>query len=492
MSPGATNSVRTNLATFPLVWLNEVQPNNVTGLQDNFGDRDPWVELYNSGTNSVDLSTYYLSDNYTNLLRWPFPGSTTITQGQYRLVWLDNEPGEASGANLHASFRASSTNGSVILTKVSGSVTSIVDYLNYSPINNDRSFGAFPNGTPTKRQVFYFATPGGTNNSTWPAVPITINEWMASNTGTLVDSADGHYDDWFELHNAGPTPVNLAGYTLTDNLTNKTQFVIPSGYSVPANGYLLVWADNDSSQNSTNDPRLHANFALSKGGEAIGLYAPDLSPVDTVTFGAQTNDVSQGRWPDGNSGSYYFMTTATPGLANVLGNVTNQPPVLGFIPDNTVYQGSPLSFTATATDPDSGQTKTFSLDPGAPATAFINPSSGVFNWTPSVSDFAGDHFLTVRVTDNGTPPLSDTKIIKITVLTPPVLQLTSILHNGNGSVTFSWATQPQRMYRILYKTNLTQAVWNTLADVPSTGTTLSLTDDTTTDQQRYYRIQLLP
>ncbi len=491
-TPGATNSVRTNLAAFPLVWLNEVQPNNITGLQDNFGDRDPWVELYNSGTNSVDLSTYYLSDNYTNLLRWPFPGSTTITQGQYRLVWLDNEPGETSGVNLHASFRASSTNGSVILTKVSGSVTSIVDYLNYSPINNDRSFGAFPNGTPTKRQVFYFATPGGTNNSTWPAVPITINEWMASNTGTLVDSADGHYDDWFELHNAGPTPVNLAGYTLTDNLTNKTQFVIPSGYSVPANGYLLVWADNDSSQNSTNDPRLHANFALSKGGEAIGLYAPDLSPVDTVTFGAQTNDVSQGRWPDGNSGSYYFMTTATPGLANVLGNVTNQPPVLGFIPDKTVYQGSPLSFTATATDPDSGQTKTFSLDPGAPATAFINPSSGVFNWTPSASDFAGDHFLTVRVTDNGTPPLSDTQIIKITVLTPPVLQLTSILHNGNGSLTFSWATQPQRTYRILYKTNLTQAVWNTLADVPSTGITLSLTDDTTTDQQRYYRIQLLP
>ena len=122
-----------------------------------------------------------------------------------------------------------------------------------------------------------------------------INEWMAANTGSVSDPADGHFDDWFELFNAGPTPVDLSGYTLTDTLTNKTLFTIPTGYSVPAGGYLLVWADQDTSQNTTNSPDLHAGFKLSQAGEAIGLFAPDGTTIDTVTFGVQTNDVSQGR-----------------------------------------------------------------------------------------------------------------------------------------------------------------------------------------------------
>ena len=55
-----------------------------------------------------------------------------------------------------------------MLTRVSGSVTTIVDYLNYTPINNDRSYGAFADGTPARRQKFYYATPGATNNNTFP------------------------------------------------------------------------------------------------------------------------------------------------------------------------------------------------------------------------------------------------------------------------------------------------------------------------------------
>ncbi len=52
-TPGAPNSVLTNLPPFPLVWLNEIQPTNVTGIADAFGEKDPWVELFNSGTNDI-------------------------------------------------------------------------------------------------------------------------------------------------------------------------------------------------------------------------------------------------------------------------------------------------------------------------------------------------------------------------------------------------------------------------------------------------------
>ncbi|PYK99901.1 MAG: hypothetical protein DME19_07015, partial [Verrucomicrobia bacterium] len=377
-TPGAPNSVRASLAAFPLVWLNEIQPNNLSGPQDNFGDRDPWVELYNSGVAAVDLSGFYLSDNYTNLVRWPFPAGTTINPGQFRLVWLDNEPGETSGANLHANFRASSTNGSVVLTKVSGSVTSIVDYLNYQPIGNDRSYGAFPDGTSTKRRNFYYPTPGAANSNAWPAFPITINEWMAGNSGTITDPADSHFDDWFELYNAGPTPVDLSGFTLTDDLTATNNWTVPNGTVIPSGGYLLVWADGETGQSGYSGADLHAGFKLSLGGEAIGLYAPNGALVDSVTFGQQTNDISQGRWPDGNSGQFYFMTAPTPRAANTIGTASNSPPVLAAIGNKSASEIALVTFTASATDPNSGQALTFTLDPGAPPGAAINSSSGVF------------------------------------------------------------------------------------------------------------------
>jgi hypothetical protein len=109
-----------------------------------------------------------------------------------------------------------------------------------------------------------------------------------------------------------PGNVDLTGYSLTDTFGNKTKYRVPAGYSVPAGGFLHVWADEDhNSQNSTNSADLHVNFRLALGGDAIGLYSPSGETVDEVTFGQQTNDVSQGRWPDG-AANLYYMSTPTP------------------------------------------------------------------------------------------------------------------------------------------------------------------------------------
>src|SRR5205814_1912772 len=78
-------------------------------------------------------------------------------------------------------------------------------------------------------------------------------------------------------------------------------------------------------------------------------------------------------------------------------------------------EGSQLLFTATATDPDSGQTLTYRLDPGAPPGASINANSGVFLWTPTEAQGPGIYSVTVRVTDNGSPALGDSETISITV-----------------------------------------------------------------------------
>jgi len=89
---------------------------------------------------------------------------------------------------------------------------------------------------------------------------------------------------------------------------------------------------------------------------------------------------------------------------------TNRSPVLTAIGNKTVTQGSTLMFKANATDPD-GDGFTFSLV-SPPAGASIS-SAGNFTWTPSVAP--GDYPVTVKVTDNGTPVLTDQETITISV-----------------------------------------------------------------------------
>src|SRR5262249_48194677 len=160
--------------------------------------------------------------------------------------------------------------------------------------------GSFPDGQATLRQILYYPTPGTTNNNSPGPLGILINEWMAANATTLVDPADGKHDDWFELYNPNATAIDLSNYTLTDNPTNTVRWPIPAGTTIGPHAFLLVWSDNNTNQNNPTNADLHTNFKLSKDGDEIAVFAPDGQLVDYIGFGAQIDDVSEGRWPDGS------------------------------------------------------------------------------------------------------------------------------------------------------------------------------------------------
>lgn len=156
-----------------------------------------------------------------------------------------------------------------------------------------------------------------TGSETWAA--LVINEWMASNPieSGILDPADGKADDWFELYNPTSAPVSLDGWYLSDDPSDLLQFPIPNGFTIPAKGHLLVWADGEISQ---NDPatrqEIHASFKLSADGDSIILSAPNASEIDRVDFGAQTPGVARLRRSDGDA-NFTYSLQATPGLANV-------------------------------------------------------------------------------------------------------------------------------------------------------------------------------
>lgn len=130
---------------------------------------------------------------------------------------------------------------------------------------------------------------------------LVINEFMASN-GAAAPDPSGEYDDWIELYNNSNTIIDLSGYTLSDDGDDLLKWTFPAGSSIDANGYLIVWADDDEGQDG-----LHANFKLSAAAESIFLLDATGTIIDEVTYVNQTEDISYGRFPNG-IGNFQLMS----------------------------------------------------------------------------------------------------------------------------------------------------------------------------------------
>ena len=95
--------------------------------------------------------------------------------------------------------------------------------------------------------------------------------------------------------------------------------------------------------------------------------------------------------------------------------VLNQPPVLDPVGDQSGDELVLMTFSATASDSDTGDELSFSLFGSVPGGASIHPVSGVFTWTPSEAQGPGDYSFDVVVTDDSSPNLSDSETISVTV-----------------------------------------------------------------------------
>ena len=94
---------------------------------------------------------------------------------------------------------------------------------------------------------------------------VLVNEVIASN-GTSAMDQNGENDDWIELYNTTSSPIDLSGMYLSDDALNLMKWSFPVPTIVPANGYLIVWADNDVFQSG-----LHASFKVNSSGESVLL-----------------------------------------------------------------------------------------------------------------------------------------------------------------------------------------------------------------------------
>ena len=290
--------------------LNEIMTLNNETLRLSDDTSPDWIEIINTGSESVNLNGYSLSKSSDSANVFTFP-DYELPAGGCVLVYADSKLREESGEAFHAPFRLSSTGDILMLFNAGGTA---IDTVNIPALHTDSSYARISvNGW----EESYMPTPGLENTKeayrsmTEPAddSPIIINEVMPSNATTLA-AANGQYYDYIELYNRSSETVSLSGWYLSDDANNVRKWCFPD-VSLGAGEYLVAFASKLDQRDDVT--QLHTNFSLSSEGETVALANASGRIMDQMDYDLTKDDVAISRTQDG---SYTTSLTPSPGQAN--------------------------------------------------------------------------------------------------------------------------------------------------------------------------------
>lgn len=218
----------------------------------------------------------------------------------------------------------------------------------------------------------------------------------------------------------GSTKLDIA---LAVNDINRAPEAAAQSVTVDQNGSLAIRLNGTDAD---GDPLTYQLLTQPTRGALSGsapnlTYRPNVNYVGSDSFTFRVNDGQV------NSDSAAISITV---------RSANRPPTLTVPGSQSTSENKQISFLVSATDPDDGQTLTFSPS-GLPAGATFLPVAGAagraFSWTPSFTQ-AGSYTVSFTATDNGLPPLSATRSVQITVTDVPVLVVPGAQNVTQGSV----------------------------------------------------------
>jgi len=172
----------------------------------------------------------------------------------------------------------------------------------------------------------------------------------------------------------------------------------------------------------------------------------------------------------------------------VVVNEVNRPPFIESVPRQSIRASSLFTFKIPASDPDIPTNGlTFSLDQNAPAGAFLDRSSGVLTWRPTLAQANNTYTVTVLVTDDGSPSLSSSGSFSITVTPPPILiELTSAVFE-NQEFHVRVRAVPGVVYLLEASTDFVS--WTSLTSESVTNAEFELVDSNAANYpHRFYRV----
>ena len=277
------------------VVINEVMANNVNVVA-NGGKYPDWIELKNATNAAINIGGNGLTDDILVPTRYVFPANTIIPAGGYLVVWCDKD---TTAPGLHTGFGLDNGGQRVVLTN-GGAIRDFVTFgpqaANYTIGRMADGIGGFALTVPTPNATnSAVATLGATAN-------LRINEWMANPV---------RGEDWFEIYNADANPVAVAGLWLSDTPGTPKITAIPPLSFIAGKGFADFIADGTTAGGN------HCNFRLATAGESLVLTSGNTT-LDSVTFGVQIKEVSQGRLPDGGATVVSFPLSSSISESNWL------------------------------------------------------------------------------------------------------------------------------------------------------------------------------
>ncbi len=329
--------------------INEICPSNVTTIQNSDGKYSDWIELLNTGSSSLDLSGYGMTDDINS---------------PYQFKFITHELGAGSSLLIFASD--SNSNAVVDHYELAVDAQSMWKYNLGSPDidTNWRNLAYDDSSWPTGNGGFGF---GDFDDGTMiqPSASVFMRKSFVADTSEILNAIFFmDYDDGFVAYLNGVeiaranmagaynrpewnalaksaheaqmylglpadsfylNPIFLKSILIhgTNVLTVETHDAFAIQTDLTSNPFLIfgmknpvsIYSPAPSWFQSTPSSYYNANFKLGKAGETLYLFDSAGNIVDQVTYPELRNDHSYGRIPDGSS-TFCFMDEATPAEEN--------------------------------------------------------------------------------------------------------------------------------------------------------------------------------
>lgn len=240
------------------VVINEYSCSNLSQVADDYGDYGDWIELYNTGGTSVDLSGYYLSDNPSNPMLWPIPSGVTISANGFKRFWASGR-NVSNGANYHTNFKLTQSKNNpdfVVLADPSGNV---LDYVQLTKTALSHSYGRTTNGGPdwgiftsptsntsntTQAYAGYAARPDASLPAGYYSGSVTVTLYSSEPNSVIRYTLDGTLPSGSSTLYSGPITISttsvLKAVTISADPTILNSFILFNTYFINVSHTLKV------------------------------------------------------------------------------------------------------------------------------------------------------------------------------------------------------------------------------------------------------------
>ncbi|WP_163319720.1 chitobiase/beta-hexosaminidase C-terminal domain-containing protein [Dysgonomonas sp. 520] len=257
------------------ILINEFLALNSNGMKDEDGDNSDWIELYNPGSEAINLKGWTITDNASKLDKWTFP-SVTINAGGYLVIFASEKDKSNSGSNLHTNFKLSG-GGEYLAILEPGQIVSD-EYAPYYPAQQtDISYGHYMG----QHTIFATPTPGAENTFTGQALAPVFSKtrgYFDEAFSVTLSVGDPDTKIYYTTDGTRPTESSTL-YTAPINITTTTPLSaigVKDGVSsaVTTNTYFFVKDIVKQPANPAGYPAKWGHLAYGTGGYAAGEKAP--------------------------------------------------------------------------------------------------------------------------------------------------------------------------------------------------------------------------